>query len=85
MSMEQAKLFIERMMKDEEFRTRIMAVDDVAERMKIVNAEGYDCTSEEIKTMSEDISDNSVVGIAGGGVGGCHQCRDLSVHAGCPW
>ena len=66
MSMEQAKLFIERMMKDEAFRTRIMAVDDVAERMQLVKAEGFDCASEEIKTMFEELSDAAVEGAAGG-------------------
>ena len=67
MSMEQAKLFMERMAKDEAFRTKIMAVDDVAERMQLVKTEGYDCTSEEIKNLSDANSDNSVEGIAGGG------------------
>lgn len=66
MSMEQAKLFIERMMKDEAFRTNIMAVDDVAQRMKIVKAEGYDCASEEIETMFQELGDAAVGGASGG-------------------
>ena len=66
MSMEQAKLFMERMAKDEAFRTRIMAVDDVAERMQLVKTEGYDCTSEEIKTMFQELSDAAVEGASGG-------------------
>ena len=66
MSMEQAKLFMERMAKDDAFRTRIMAVADVAERMKIVKAEGYDCTSEEIQKGGEAISDSAVEGVAAG-------------------
>ena len=66
MSMEQAKLFIERMMKDEAFRTRIMAVDDVAERMKIVKAEGYDCTPEEIEKCGQELTDSAVEGVAAG-------------------
>ena len=66
MSMEQAKLFIERMMKDDAFRTRIMAVDDVAERMQLVKTEGYDCTSEEIESAVLELSDVTVEGVAGG-------------------
>ena len=66
MSMEQAKLFIERMAKDEAFRTKIMAVDDVAERIRLVNAEGYDCASEEIKTMLDELNDAAVEGASGG-------------------
>ena len=66
MSMEQAKLFMERMMKDEAFRTRIMAVDDVAERMRLVKAEGYDCASQEIEAMFQELSDAAVEGASGG-------------------
>ena len=74
MSMEQAKLFIERMMKDEAFRTRIMAVDDVAQRMKIVKAEGYDCTPEEIEKRSQELSDAQMEGTAGGKCGARAAC-----------
>ena len=67
MSMEQAKLFIERMVKDEAFRNKIMGVDDVAERMQLVKTEGYDCASEEIETMFQELRDAEVVdGVSGG-------------------
>ena len=63
MSMEQAKLFMERMAKDEAFRTKIMAAADVAERMQLAKTEGYDCTSEEIE---QELGDAAVEGASGG-------------------
>ena len=66
MSLEQAKHFIERMKNDEAFRTKIMGVDDVTERLRLANADGYDCTQEEIKSASAELSDVEVDGVAGG-------------------
>ena len=42
MSVEQAKAFIEKMNTDEAFRARVLAVEDVAARVELINAEGFD-------------------------------------------
>ena len=66
MSVEQAKLFIESLKTDEEFRSKIIAVEEVAERIRLAQAEGYDCTVEEIKTLLAEMTDKEVEEIVGG-------------------
>ena len=48
MSHEAAQAFIEKRKSDEAFRARVMAVEDVAGRLELINAEGFDCTVEEV-------------------------------------
>ena len=69
MSQEQAKKFIERMKTDEAFKAKIMAVEDVAERIKLAKAEGFDFTEDEVKSMSAELSDAEVSAVAGGWCG----------------
>lgn len=69
MSLEQAKLFMEKMKTDEAFRAKIMAVQGVAERLQMANSEGYDFTEEEIKTVLAELGDAVVEGVAGGAGG----------------
>ena len=71
MSLEQAKLFIERMKTDEAFRNKIMTVEDVAERLQLAKTEGYDCTEEEINTVSAESSDGDLEGVSAAGVDTC--------------
>lgn len=54
MSLEQAKAFIEKMKSEEAFKERILAVEDVEERMEMIKAEGFDCTKEEIRVFLQD-------------------------------
>lgn len=51
MSLEQANAFIEKMKSDVTFNERIMAVENVEERLANINAEGFDCTVEDIKAL----------------------------------
>ena len=48
MSIEQARLFIQRVHNDDDFRARILAEADVDLRMQLIRREGFDCTAEEI-------------------------------------
>ena len=48
MSIESAKAFVKRMNDDEEFRTRIMAIEDDEARMAAVNDEGFDFSLDEL-------------------------------------
>jgi len=68
MSLEQAQQFIERMKTDEAFRTKIMAVEEVDGRLNLAKAEGYDCTVEEIKSVSTELSDAELNSVVGAGV-----------------
>ena len=66
MSVDQAKAFIEKMKSDEAFRARVMAVEDVTERMGLINAEGFDCSAEEIGAPQE-LGEAELSGVVGGG------------------
>ena len=53
MSTEQAQAFVERMKSDDAFRARVLAEEDVAARMEIIGAEGFDCSAAEIEAVSQ--------------------------------
>ncbi|MEI7696154.1 MAG: Nif11-like leader peptide family natural product precursor [Chlorobium sp.] len=66
MSLDSAKAFVEKMKSDETFRNRVMAVEDVAGRLSLISSEGFDCSEEEIKRVSEELSDDELDRVAGG-------------------
>jgi predicted ribosomally synthesized peptide with nif11-like leader len=66
MSLEAAKALIEKMKTDEAFAKKVMSVEDVTERVALINAEGFDCTAEEIKAVQSELSDDELDDIAGG-------------------
>jgi predicted ribosomally synthesized peptide with nif11-like leader len=47
-SIEHARLFIQRVRTDDEFRARILAARDGEARMDLIRSEGFDCTADEI-------------------------------------
>jgi len=57
MSVEEARAFVHKMKSDEAFATKVKAVEDVAARMELINAEGFDCSAEEIKAVSGGLAD----------------------------
>ena len=57
MSAEQAYAFVHKMKNDEAFAAGVKAVEDVAARMELINAEGFDCSAEEIKAVSGGLAD----------------------------
>lgn len=69
MSQEQAKACIEKMKTDEAFRAKVLAVEKVAARMQLINAEGFACSAEEIEAVSAELMDADLARVAGGGVG----------------
>ncbi|MBW4055852.1 MAG: Nif11-like leader peptide family natural product precursor [Proteobacteria bacterium] len=58
--------FLERMGADETFRTKIMALENANERIKLINAEGFDCTIEEIGEQATEISEEELAMVVGG-------------------
>ncbi len=66
MSVESAKAFIERMKTDEEFSEKVKGCKDAEERMACVKEAGFDFTNEELKEVSENLSDDELDGVAGG-------------------
>jgi predicted ribosomally synthesized peptide with nif11-like leader len=67
MSQEAAAAFVERMRTDEALCARVMAVEDVAERLQLINAEGFDCSAEEIMAVSAELREKELSGLVGGG------------------
>ena len=70
MSIESAKAFIERLKTDEDFRQRVQDAEDREARRALAKAEGFDFGEEDIKSASEELSDDDLDFIAGGS--GCH-------------
>jgi predicted ribosomally synthesized peptide with nif11-like leader len=70
MSLDQARLFIEKMKSDEAFAKRVMGIEDVAGRLACIQSEGFDCSEAEIMEVSGELSDKDL-DAAGGGSTGC--------------
>ena len=66
MSLDQARAYIEKMKSDETFRYRVMAIEDVAERFKLIKSEGFDCSEAEIKEVTGELSDKDLDKAVGG-------------------
>jgi predicted ribosomally synthesized peptide with nif11-like leader len=66
MSKESAKLLIEKLKNDEEFRNRILAEEDLDERLKLIKDSGFDCTVEEIEAEQAELSDDELDNVSGG-------------------
>ena len=65
MSVEQAKAFIEKMKRDEAFRAKVLAEEDVEARMALIGAEGFDCSAAEIASLQE-LGEAELDRVAGG-------------------
>ncbi|WP_028307983.1 Nif11-like leader peptide family natural product precursor [Desulfitibacter alkalitolerans] len=66
MSVESAKKFLEKMKTDEDFNQKVKGCVDAEERMAFVKEAGFDFTMEEIKEVSENLSDDDLDAVAGG-------------------
>ena len=67
MSQEDVKRLIERMDTDEVFRETMLAAPDVAARLSLAAAEGYDVVEEELETAASLLSDAELGRVVGGG------------------
>jgi predicted ribosomally synthesized peptide with nif11-like leader len=73
MSIESAKAFLEKIKSDEEFRNSVGEIGTAEERMEYVKGAGFDFTMEEIATVKDELSDEDVDQVAGGG---CLICEN---------
>jgi predicted ribosomally synthesized peptide with nif11-like leader len=59
MSQQQAEFFLEKMLKDDDFREAVIRIEDVESKMEYIHRQGYTFTVEELgiastyKSMSE--------------------------------
>ena len=66
MSARQARLFIERVHRDDAFRARVLSLHDVDARMALIRADGFDCTAEEISELLDRLGDAQLEAVRGG-------------------
>ena len=71
MSIESARLFIDRMRHDKDFAGKVTACKDEEARMAFVKTEGFDFTSNELKEETIVLTDNDLEFISGGGSSKC--------------
>lgn len=67
MSIESAKAFLERVKNDEDFRKELEEQASAEERINFVKAHGFDFTKDEINSLNDQLSDEELDGVAGGG------------------
>ncbi len=67
MSLDQARLFIEKMKSDEAFRNRILAIEGVDARLAAAGDAGFHVTEAEVKEVQNELTDNELDAAAGGG------------------
>ncbi|HBV97168.1 MAG: bacteriocin [Peptococcaceae bacterium BICA1-7] len=67
MSIESAKAFLDRMKTDEEFAKKVTACKNADTRMAYIKNEGFNFTVAEINTVKDELSDEELDLVAGGG------------------
>ncbi len=78
MSQEQAMAFLEKLKTDEAFHAKVFSVEDVTARIQLINAEGFACSAEEIRAVSEELTDAELKAASGG------KMCDRKVVCNCP-
>ena len=66
MSIESARLYIERLKNDQEFAQKVTACIDAEERMRFAREAGFDFTASELKMAGQELSDNDLDSVSGG-------------------
>ena len=81
MSIESAKAFLERVKNDEDLIKKLSDNNlSGEERLNIAKAEGFEFTKDEILKVREELSDDELEKVAGGGAWKCHPGLPLA-----PW
>lgn len=85
MSLEAARRFVDRLKRDDDFRRRVLATDDLEARLATIRAEGFDCTADEIAEEGRLLDTEDLAGISSGdkppgplcegGIGGLRECE----------
>ena len=65
---------------DEVFKERVMAIEDVAERLNFIKSDGFDCSEEEIKEVAGELNDEELDAAAGGACSSL-ACQDRFWHS----
>jgi predicted ribosomally synthesized peptide with nif11-like leader len=68
MSIESARLFVDRMNTDEEFAQKVTECKDTESRIKFVKAAGFDFTVTEVKEVMGELSDEDLDQVTAGNI-----------------
>ncbi|MFO8032980.1 MAG: Nif11-like leader peptide family natural product precursor [Desulfohalobiaceae bacterium] len=71
MSIEQAQAFFEKVKNDEDLAKRLSEAPDSERKLEIARQEGFEFDLEEARKAKDEISDDELENIAGGGIFGC--------------
>lgn len=66
MSMKSARLFVERMNTDQDFKRKVTECKDEKSRMDFVTSHGFDFSKEEIEVVKSELSEEDLGDLAGG-------------------
>lgn len=66
MSLERAKSYIERMKTDADFRKKVNECKNTEERAKVVKEMGFNFTAQELKSCTDELTDDELSAVAGG-------------------
>jgi predicted ribosomally synthesized peptide with nif11-like leader len=66
MTKKSVEALLAKMDNDDKFRQEILGAATVDERMKLIEAAGFDCTVDEIEAELSELSDNDLDSVAGG-------------------
>lgn len=74
MSQKDIQALIEKMKLDPEFKKNIFSFDNVDDRMSYIAQEGFNITAHDLKSMLEEVSQEELDQISGGGRCLGHSC-----------
>jgi predicted ribosomally synthesized peptide with nif11-like leader len=67
MSIESAKAFLERVKTNEDFRNLVGGIATADQRMEFVRKSGYEFSKEEIDRVKDELGEDQLDGVVGGG------------------
>lgn len=77
MSIESAKAFIDRLKTDEDFRNRVTATKTVEDRKAMIEAEGFEFSTEDIEEGKNSLSEDDLAIVSGGGGSPIHCVKGV--------
>ncbi len=66
MSMKSARLFVERMNTDQDFKKKVAECKDEKSRMDFVTSHGFDFSKEEIEVIKSELGEEDLGNLSGG-------------------
>jgi predicted ribosomally synthesized peptide with nif11-like leader len=71
MSTEAAQALIDRMKIDQAFRDRVLAAPEPETRLALIQAEGYECSADDLASFDAAVADSDLERVAAGKSPGC--------------